>query len=347
MKIKTEYYSPPLWRLAKNPKSYIQVKSAKGEVSHVGMFTSGKIRDKLILIANNYNSILWWKHTVIPHLSPLLYRDNEGFNVISEHWDHLIILDACRFDIFEEQIKKTGLCTQGKLEHRISKGSMTAEFLVNNFGTGKFEDIIYITANPFVDMLLKGKFYKIISVWKDGWDNKLNTVHPKTMYEYTKVIHKEYPDKRLIIHFMQPHFPYLTLKLQDETGFSKHREAVLKGDQNWRDKTVWDLVEEGRLPLDVVKRAYCENLEIALRYVEELVKVLDGRIIITSDHGEAFGERLHKLLPIKVYGHIRGVRIEPLIKVPWLIIEKPRKKRNRESLILKRTIKNLKLKGKL
>ncbi|NJE00444.1 hypothetical protein [Thermococcus sp. JdF3] len=289
----------------------------------------------------------WWKNVFVWHVGPLVYRTNKGFSVMSEYWNHLIILDACRFDIFKEEIKKTRLYTQGKLEYRISKGSMTAEFLLNNFGEGKFKNIVYITANPFVDMLLKGKFYKIIPVWKDGWDDNLNTVHPRTVYEYTKLALKEYPTKRFIIHFMQPHFPYLTLRLPEETGFSKHREAVLNGVMQWRDRTVWDLVAEGRLPIDIVEHAYRENLRIALKYVEKLVKILDGKIVITSDHGEAFGERLHRIIPINVYGHPKGIRINPLVKVPWLIIERPKKRRDVESLRLKKAIKNLKLKGKV
>lgn len=279
------------------------------------------------VLAINYADKQWWKRHIILRTSKWLYKHAEGFNVLSENWDHLIILDACRFDVFAEEIAKTQIYTRGKLEYRISSGSMTKEFLVNNFGTSKlkFDDIVYITANPFVDMLLKGKFYKIIPVWKDGWDYKRNTVLPKTMYEYTKRAIAQYPNKRLIVHFMQPHFPFLTLKLPGETGFAKHREAALQGVADWKDKTIWDLVENGRIPLDLVRKAYRENLKISLKYVEKIVRILGGRIVITSDHGEAFGEYLHRLIPLKVYGHPQNVRIEALVKVPWFVIEKPKR----------------------
>jgi len=277
-------------------------------------------------LSNNYRNLMWWRQIIIKYAPKVVYRKKDGFSVLSENWDHLIILDACRFDVFSEEIKKSVLYKKGKLEYRISNGSMTLEFLSENFGEGVFNEIVYITANPFVDMLLKNKFYKIISVWKDGWDNNLNTVHPRTVYEYTKLSIKKYSDKRFIIHFMQPHFPYLTLKLAEETGFAKHREAVLRGAMKWKDKTVWDLVEEGRIPLEVVVQAYRKNLEIALKYVEKLVKILDGKIVITSDHGEAFGEKFHPIIPIKVYGHPKNVRIDALVKVPWFVINKPKKK---------------------
>ncbi|ASJ15374.1 hypothetical protein [Thermococcus radiotolerans] len=305
--------------------------------------------NKLATIKRYYKDFNWWKNTFIWYISPLVYRKNEGFSVTSEYWDYLIILDACRFDIFKEEIKKTGLYNQGTLEYRISSGSMTAEFLLENFEKGEFKDIVYITANPFVDMLLKGKFYRIIPVWKDGWDSKLNTVHPKTVYQYTLRALEKYPEKRFIIHFMQPHFPYLTFRPPGDTGFSKHREAALAGQSQWRDKTIWDLVMDGTVPLGKVKEAYRDNLRIALKYVELLVPHLAGRIIITSDHGEAFGEKLHPLIPLKIYGHPRHVRIPALIKVPWFVISKPPKRKwsSTEEMKLKRTISALRLKGKI
>jgi len=306
--------------------------------------------EMLVTLKKNYKNPLWWKRITIEYLSQMIYnRKDGGFYVTSEHWDYLIILDACRFDTFKEEIEKTDLYTKGKLEYRISRGSATAEFLLENFGNGEFRDIVYITANPFVDMLLNGKFYKIIPVWKDGWDSKLNTVHPKTVYQYALKALKKYPGKRFIIHFMQPHFPYLTFRPFEDTGFSKHREAAMTGKSRWEDRTIWDLVMEGKVLLNKVKKAYRDNLKIVLKYVELLLPHLGGKIIITSDHGEAFGEKFHPLIPLKIYGHPRHVRISALVKVPWFVIEKPYKRNQllAEELKLKRTIETLKLKGKI
>ena len=301
------------------------------------------LKEKATSLHKGYRSPLWWRNVTIKYISMILPHRHNGFPVTSENWDHLIILDACRFDVFSEEIRKTRIYEQGTLEYRISMGSMTKEFLLKNFGRGNFKDIVYITANPFVDMLLKGRFYKIIPVWKYGWDDKLNTVHPKTLYEYTLYAMKKYPNKRFIVHFMQPHFPYITLRIKEETGFSKHREAVLTGKTHWDDKTIWDLVIENRIPLEIVKKAYRENLRIALKYVEPLVRKMDGKIIITSDHGEAFGEPLSKILPIKVYGHPERASIEILRKVPWFIIQKPKKpKRKVEEAKIKHAIDKLK-----
>ena len=76
-----------------------------------------------------------------------------------------------------------------------------------------------------------------------------------------------------------------------------------------------------KIPVKLHWKLYTYNLEIALGWVGKLVKELSGRIVITADHGESFGEKLHPLLPIKIYGHPRGCYIEPLVKVPWLVLE--------------------------
>ena len=49
---------------------------------------------------------------------------------------------------------------------------------------------------------------------------------------------------------------------------------------------------------------------------------MQGRVVITSDHSNAIGEKLHPLIPFKIYGHPHGrIRIEALVKVPWFITE--------------------------
>jgi len=273
------------------------------------------IKSKFYRIKKGWKTKSFWKDVLIYYSSKILYLKNNGIFVTMEKWDHLIILDACRYDVFVEEIKKRKLYNMGKLEYRISRGASTPEFLLENFSRGLFEDIVYITANPYVDLLLKGKFHKIIPVWNEGWDENLNTIHPKTVYEYTLDALSKYPDKRFIIHFMQPHYPFISLQKTGDTGIKNQREATLKGDTFWQDITIWDLMRKGEITLDQIISGYKDNLKIALDYVERLIEILPGRKVIMADHGEAFGEKLHPLLPIKVYGHYTGVRIEPLINM--------------------------------
>ena len=54
-----------------------------------------------------------------------------------------------------------------------------------------------------------------------------------------------------------------------------------------------------------------ENLRIALESIVDLVDDLDGDVVVTADHGEAFGEQ-------GVWEHHVETHIPPLVEVPWL-----------------------------
>lgn len=43
----------------------------------------------------------------------------------------------------------------------------------------------------------------------DHWDRKTQTVLPEDMVKKAIEVHKKYPDKRLVIHFVKPHLPYI------------------------------------------------------------------------------------------------------------------------------------------
>ena len=78
--------------------------------------------------------------------------------------------------------------------------------------------------------------------------------------------------------------------------------------------------------MDKVKEAYRENLEITIPSVEKLLRELPGKSVVTADHGETFGERAWPV-PIREFGHPRGVYIEELVAVPWHEhTNKPRRK---------------------
>ncbi|AEA46583.1 hypothetical protein [Archaeoglobus veneficus] len=300
------------------------------------------VKYTLAAIWRNGRYLYWWKNRFIELiLSKILFRSNDGTYILNEDWNNLIILDACRYDIFEEEIKRRNL--KGKLEHRISRGTDTPTFLIENFGDGKFNDIVYVTANPFVNKFLKDKFYKIIPVWDKGWSDQYRTVLPSTVYEYTLKALAKYPDKRLIIHFMQPHHPFIALGDIGDEGFRSHIVSTQTGERTSRDVTVWDLLERGKISKEKVWWGYKKNLKLVMPYVEKLINILPGRTVVTSDHGNAIGEYIHSLIPLRVYGHPSGVRIEPLVKVPWFIVESKDKDRyNIEKELIAIGIKKLK-----
>jgi hypothetical protein len=236
-------------------------------------------------------------------------RYGSGCDVMSEDWDTLIILDACRYDTFHQLNH-----LEGSLEYRISQGSMSDEFLSNNFGATTHPDTVYVSTNPYFAQLdLAGQFHAVVDLL-GMWDEQLETIPPADVAEAAMSAHAIYPDKRIIVHFMQPHLPFLGPTGQSLHGKSGERNlfGVVRGNSD--TITTDDLVQ-----------AYEENLELVLQFVQPLLAAIDGKVVISADHGNMFGERQRPLPTAKMWGHPWGVYTSSLVKVPWHIIDGERR----------------------
>lgn len=203
-------------------------------------------------------------------------------------YDRIIILDACRYDTFRKYMK----CKKA-----ISAGSSTPEWFRNTFD--RFYEHIYITANPHISdhKVVQEKYgykasnhFKTIPVWDFGWNDKLKTVPP---IEVIKAYNFRRPNK-VILHFIQPHAPYLgsDIKFSTDKGVTK----------------MADLREVKHLGRDTLMKAYERNL---LYVLSSILGTLKGEWLITSDHGECFGEH-------GIWGHPYGKRYKELVEVPFV-----------------------------
>jgi hypothetical protein len=231
-----------------------------------------------------------------------------GVALMDEEWDTLVVLDACRYDTFAE------LSTlPGDLQVRESRGSHTAEFLRGNFAGRELYDTVYVTASPQLYRrreALDARFHAIDHVWDgDGWDDAAGTVRPETMTERALAARERYPDKRLLVHYMQPHYPFLA-------GPDLSGRNVKTG----TGVDIWGELMRGRLdvPTAEVRAGYRRNLELALPAVRDLLAATPDRAVVTADHGNMFGERARPL-PVREWGHPPGVYTEELVTVPWLV----------------------------
>jgi hypothetical protein len=228
---------------------------------------------------------------------------------VSGQWDNLIILDAARPEITKEY-NPFDKC---EVEERISPGSFSLQFIEEQFLGREMHDTIYITANPHVHDIQDRVFYKVLNLLKTEWNPEHKTVMPNDVVKEAVRVYEEFPDKRIIIHFMQPHYPFL-----GETG-DKITSGIPKSDISddsyhhpWFDQ-MW----HGTYDREVLLTAYRENHEIALEHAAKLVNVLNGRTVITSDHANLIGER-GGLVPMRLYGHPRYFYHPDLVTVPWI-----------------------------
>lgn len=243
-----------------------------------------------------------------------------GIDIFAQDWDTLIILDACRFDLFES------VCNfPGKLSAVESRGAATAEWLAGNCTDRKLWDVVYVTANPMLyrkQSEINVEFHDVLDIWNgDAWDDDVSTVPPDAVTERAIEAAETHPNKRLLIHFVQPHYPFLGSTTEFDKGhMDPDRQSGL---------TTWMQVMTGRVDAtrDELWQLYEENLRQTLPAVEELVDTLDGKTVVSSDHGNMFGERAAPI-PIREWGHPPGIYTDELVTVPWLEVEFEGPRRN-------------------
>ncbi|SFR73468.1 hypothetical protein SAMN04487947_3991 [Halogeometricum rufum] len=224
-----------------------------------------------------------------------------------EDWDNLILLDACRADIYAEMTP-----FGGTPEVRESRGSASKQFVRGNFQDKTLHDVVYISGNRWYLQLqdeLNCELHAYHDVERDVADGFVPS--PEAVTRAVLELKDEYPNKRLLVHYMQPHYPYLNATNGafelDKTGL---RETVRASDVDYAD----------------VREAYRENLRYVLEHVQTLVEELDGKTVISSDHGEMLGDRLTPF-PVRWVGHPPGIFTDKLTTVPWHVVSNgPRRK---------------------
>lgn len=241
-----------------------------------------------------------------------------GIEIFAKDWDNLVVLDACRYDMFNR------ICTiDGLLSPVESRGSTTTEWLRANIDGRDLNDTVYVTANPQLERHRDNwdvNFQCVVNVWlDDGWDKETGTVLADTMNKAALDTYQNYPNKRLVIHYMQPHYPFVTA---DTTFDKSHLASIEEVDDTVEGENVWNQKFFRQIDVsdETLWNLYTGNLEYVLEYVEELLECLSGKTVITSDHGNYVGERAYPI-PIREYGHRRGLYDKPLVLVPWLEYE--------------------------
>ena len=199
---------------------------------------------------------------------------------------------------------------------------------MQNTFKGSHKDIVYYSANPKISLYMLNRefktnpFHKLFQIWKYEWDNQLKTVLPSSVNKIVIENIENFQDKRKIIHYLQPHYPFLTISHKVKTSGANHMIddnlhsiSLLKKELIFGDTgIIWELLRKKQIDKNMVRKAYQDNIKIVLKSIKELLPYLDGKIIITSDHGNLFGEYF-------LYAHPYGMRIRKLIEVPWLEVD--------------------------
>lgn len=247
-----------------------------------------------------------------------------GTNVYDADWDLLIVLDACRVDTLCEVADEYEFIDD--VESRWSVGSQSAEWLANTF-TSAHETAIagttYVSANGYSDSVLvdgtvppanntipvdlsswsvvrEPTLDAHLNVWMRNHDDRYGTVPPRVVSDHVIEAGRSGDPDRLVAHYIQPHLPYTA------TAYREGRDATEI------ERRGYELLERGQVSRKEVYGSYMETLRWVLDDVQELLENVDAeQVLITADHGEAFGEW-------KAYGHPEGFPHPAVRKVPWV-----------------------------
>lgn len=244
-----------------------------------------------------------------------LYTD--GVDMAKEDWDHLLILDACRADVFEEVVGRVGM-----YQRRHSNASATPEWISKTFADKSMGDVVYVSANPWISREAPNSFHEIINLWVElyntnheewvdastlddfGFDPE-TTITAREVTNYALEVSEEYQNKRIIVHYFQPHAPYIGRS--DGTERDQSSSLYPKSEEYQRGNTskeeIWDL--------------YRENTGYAWYHAKRYLDNVTGKGVVTADHGELFGEWLWPF-PVYRYSHPVGLHHPRLTKVPWV-----------------------------
>jgi hypothetical protein len=226
------------------------------------------------------------------------FRQPDGYDLMAADWDTAIILDACRYDFFMNR----NTLRIGNLRKEISPGSESREFMQHTFKNRTLHDTVYVTGNPYTTILDENTFHNVYL--DENWDREDMVARPDWITKNAVEAHDIHPQKRIIVHYMQPHFPIL----HPEYAYVNDLLEFHRGRYIAAETTLSELRE-----------AYAANLEYVLRFVEQLVDSIMGKVVVTADHGELLGERQFPI-PVRGTDHFPELYLPELVDVPWLTI---------------------------
>lgn len=270
---------------------------------------------------------------VLKGLAPIARR--RARPIWAAEWDVCLVLDACRYDIWNEVAwQHPELCPRGSraAPSAWSVGSASPEWIAHTFDDrhrDAWADAGYVTANPFSGKdpddvpFVGGEAYPLADrglayldeVWRDQWpaSDNLPTVAPDVLTDralWAWQRREEYGMDRLVVHYMQPHIPFRS-RPEWCAGWDLNGFGTGGG---YGEKDDWKMVRDGDVDADEFWTAYADNLRWVLGEVLRWYQATDARLLVTSDHGNAMGE-------FGEWSHPANSANPVLRRVPWITVD--------------------------
>jgi len=238
----------------------------------------------------------------------------------------IIILDACRPESLHKWLSHNKPSLLKYLTKVRSEGKTTKSWFIKTFKDYQF-DLTYISGNPYINStgitpvgkIARNCFTEIVDAWRE-WSENEQTCTPQTMNKFA-LINLNKP--RLIVHYLQPHQPYIgDIRIPEYMQFIsnwnemklRHLQRLEMGFDPPKILQVFSSRIFNEDEKNIIRQAYESNVNLVCSHAFQLIdKIKEGTIIITSDHSEMMGEN-------GCWFHYQG---HPKLHiVPWLKISK-------------------------
>lgn len=229
---------------------------------------------------------------------------NYGYRPLDYDWDVMVILDACRSDLFQKFAPDHPVYDRfDSVSSKYSCASTSREWFKKGFGSSNdVSDVHYVTQNPFLSRTDTDRFYDVERLWDIEGEDESGRLAPSTVTDVALNAYDSSEAERFVIHYLPPHAPFLHCGGKYDLG-----------EKSWGGEShdVWFGLQVGEFAVHEVWEDYGQNLLTVLDEVQRLVKHLSGDIVVTADHANGMGE-------LWQYGHPGYVPIPAIKRVPWV-----------------------------
>lgn len=228
------------------------------------------------------------------------FTAKEGVNIYEHEWDICLILDACRPDLLKEVADQYAYLPDD-IETTHSVAPNSDYWMERTFVTDEFEkerqNTVYISGNTFSDMVpIEEHLGEVDHMWKYATDQSSGTIPPQPISDSVISRYRNNPQQKIVAHYMQPHNPFAGSDIEFDVDESA--------------QPIWKHLQYNNVTESSVWEGYKQNLRWVLDRIKQTVmRSVNADILITADHGNAFGK-------YGIYGHPQGVEIDAIRDVP-------------------------------